>query len=236
MYGLLNGLNPIPLFVAVGLATLISGAIGWWLKNLIQPKRISQSASDIGRKWGAWIVFAVCVTNLTPFIVRLDKNSFALWVLGVVIFGAAAYMLGWVYGKLVLFKNATSASGQNPDAFDLIQGDITKSDDDEFFAQVAREMATDKLDDGLWAKAYALQNGDEPKAKAYYIRNRVAQLKNSQKQVQSAKILTNIENGRNYSNMKNSELLIALNKYKWWIVVALVFVVNHIVGLILGWW
>ena len=42
-------------------------------------------------------------------------------------------------------------------------------DDDRFFTQVAKELINKQIDDGLWAKAFALQDGDANKTKAQYI-------------------------------------------------------------------
>lgn len=53
---------------------------------------------------------------------------------------------------------------------------FTKIDEDSLFAQVAKEMASMEIDEGLWTRAYAFENGDENKAKARYIRLRVEQL------------------------------------------------------------
>lgn len=48
--------------------------------------------------------------------------------------------------------------------------------EDRFFSEVAKELLAGKRDEGLWAKAYSLKDGDEKTTKAYYIRLRVAQL------------------------------------------------------------
>ena len=46
---------------------------------------------------------------------------------------------------------------------------------DDVFVIVARELATGKADKALWTKAFALEDSDEKKTKAHYIRLRVAQ-------------------------------------------------------------
>ena len=47
---------------------------------------------------------------------------------------------------------------------------------DIFYTQVASELQNKFLIPGLWTKAYAEANGDESKARAFYIKYRVAQL------------------------------------------------------------
>jgi hypothetical protein len=48
--------------------------------------------------------------------------------------------------------------------------------DEVFYAEVARELQEKPPIPGLWAKCYAECNGDEPKAKAMYLRLRADQL------------------------------------------------------------
>lgn len=57
---------------------------------------------------------------------------------------------------------------------------MSDASDDALFTQVARELATRNVVEGLWTKAFALENGDDSKAKAHYIRLRVAQLQQQQ--------------------------------------------------------
>lgn len=52
----------------------------------------------------------------------------------------------------------------------------TSDDEDQFFSSVAKELALGQPDEALWTKAFALEEGDENKTKARYIRLRVAQL------------------------------------------------------------
>ncbi len=56
-----------------------------------------------------------------------------------------------------------------------MQGD----DDTKLYLIVAKELSLNRRDEGLWTKAFALENGDERATKARYIRERVAFLKRS---------------------------------------------------------
>lgn len=58
------------------------------------------------------------------------------------------------------------------------------SNDDDLFLKVAQELARKWVDEALWTKAYALENGDERKTKAHYIRLRVEQLKTTKSKTQ----------------------------------------------------
>jgi hypothetical protein len=51
----------------------------------------------------------------------------------------------------------------------------------KFYDQVAREIASQQLDKGLWVRAFSEMHGDEAKARAAYIALRVAQLEAEQR-------------------------------------------------------
>jgi hypothetical protein len=52
--------------------------------------------------------------------------------------------------------------------------------DEHFYAKVVEELKLHGPVAGLWAKAFAESNGDEPKSKALYLRYRVEQLKTAE--------------------------------------------------------
>ena len=56
------------------------------------------------------------------------------------------------------------------------QATNTLLDDSQFFGVVAKDLTLNQQDEGLWTMAVALENGDEAKTKAHYIRLRVKQL------------------------------------------------------------
>jgi hypothetical protein len=53
---------------------------------------------------------------------------------------------------------------------------LTTMSDDAFYDEVAKEIETNKLVPGVWTRAFAEADGDESRAKAIYIKLRVAQL------------------------------------------------------------
>jgi len=53
---------------------------------------------------------------------------------------------------------------------------LKKVGEDKFYEEVARELQEKKLVAGLWTKAFAEMGGDDAKARALYIKYRVAQL------------------------------------------------------------
>lgn len=57
-----------------------------------------------------------------------------------------------------------------------------KTGDDKFYDEVARELQEKPLAPGLWTKAFAEMGGDDAKARALYIKYRVAQLAEATRQ------------------------------------------------------
>lgn len=82
-------------------------AVGYCFFRLISPRTVS-TPTDVGRKWSAWAALASTATMMPPFFRKLDINSFALWLLGLVVWGVAAFLLGWGYGRFVKYRNSST--------------------------------------------------------------------------------------------------------------------------------
>lgn len=54
----------------------------------------------------------------------------------------------------------------------------TNKIEDKLFGIVGKELSLGRIDQALWTKAFALENGDDRKTRAHYIRLRVEQLQN----------------------------------------------------------
>ncbi len=68
--------------------------------------------------------------------------------------------------------------------------------DDAFYDEVAREMLDNRLVPGVWARAFAEADGGENRAKAIYIKYRVAQMaKITRRQLEESKWTTRPPNG-----------------------------------------
>jgi TPR repeat protein len=59
---------------------------------------------------------------------------------------------------------------------------LEKAGDDKFYEEVARELQDKPMSSGLWTKAFAETSGDDAKARALYIKYRVAQLAEASRQ------------------------------------------------------
>lgn len=60
------------------------------------------------------------------------------------------------------------------------RGSASSPPDDQTYALVAQEMEAGQIDKGLWTRAFAESDGDEPKTRAAYIRHRAQQISRSQ--------------------------------------------------------
>ena len=172
-------------FVNVGIAFVV----GFGLFKLISVKGKAAFPDEYGRKWLAWAVFFSTLVALPKFIRLWDANSFAVWLLALVVFGGIAYVLGLIIGRLKRYgkKSNVASSEPSPNVADpknnmTNEGSISvlhykhapKSlSDDALYEMAWKETEKNKGDRGLWAKAYAVCDGEEEKTRAYYIRERV---------------------------------------------------------------
>ena len=80
---------------------IITFAIAWALHWIIRPRHGAISATDLGRKWAAWIVAIATITMLPAFFRKLDGDAIALWAIAAFGWGTLAFFIGWIVG---LFK------------------------------------------------------------------------------------------------------------------------------------
>lgn len=120
-----------------------------------------------GIQWMKWGVVTVAVLLVSKWLVMGSGGASSKDIfLTLITQGLAAslfiplpaFLLGWMTAS-------TTAPKPNP-----------LGNADALFTQVAKELATGVRDEGLWVKAFALENGDDSKAKAHYIRLRVERL------------------------------------------------------------
>ena len=85
-----------------------------------------------------------------------------------------AGLIGY-FGSGWLGKRKERKSNQAP--YHSTGGDTSSNaGDDKFYDEVARELQEKSMVPGLWTKAFAEMGGDDAKARALYIKHRVAQL------------------------------------------------------------
>jgi uncharacterized membrane protein YciS (DUF1049 family) len=108
--------------------------------------------------------------NMTPGyqahpVVTIIANFF--WA-GLVTGSIVYFGSGWLTKR----KERNAKKAHNSSRDDVPSGKA----DDKFYDEVARELQEKSMIPGLWTKAFAEMDGDDAKARALYIKYRVAQL------------------------------------------------------------
>lgn len=150
-------------------ATGGAAVVAYLLFRWIHISGGAKSANELGRKWLAWMVAAATFPALTRFLMNFDVNFLAQGAVGVVVFGGLAYVLGWLYWKLI--REAPWKSGANT---------IKSGSDNQFYEMAWDEIQAGNVSKGLWARSYAQAAGNDEKARALYVKERVKELRRLQ--------------------------------------------------------
>lgn len=178
--------------------SLASSGIAIGIGYILQRERRTH---ELGRKlhvaiFSAYIIIAAVICEVIPRIVQgnegpayaLITNSFVAYVI---------YRLAFAISFAGVVKNeaTTERSAIDPKSYSapvleaassshqvrsahIHRDHIRQSilNETELYGLVAKELAVNSKDEGLWTMAFALENGDEARTKAHYIRLRVKQL------------------------------------------------------------
>lgn len=141
--------------IGIALITVAAaGAIGYGLFNIINVKGKAVSPNEFGRKWFAWAVFASTFAALPKFLRQWDADSFAAWLLAIVVFGGVAYLLGWIIGKFLGVGGQPTVSAE-PDSGIADGSDEFMSEDgrlvDTFNESPAVEEEIDEDDEKIYS-------------------------------------------------------------------------------------
>lgn len=159
--------------ITAGVTVGIAAAVGYGLYRLINVAN-PQTPSDWGRRWLSWSLFLACISQLPSFFRHLDSNSFAVWVLISVVLGALGFSIGWVYGKLFKLGNSSST---RPTSAVTSNTNTSESVDEQYYEVAWNEVKLKRVNEGLWAKAYAEADGNKEKITAIYLKSRAKQLR-----------------------------------------------------------
>lgn len=83
--------------------------------------------------------------------------------------------------------------------------------DEKLYERVAKEMAQGERREGLWAKAFSEENGDERRTEAKYIELRVQSLRDEQEMLAEAAIEEKEENKQRL--IEKSQIILATRGY-----------------------
>jgi hypothetical protein len=127
-----------------------------------------------------FLVLFVCTSVLRELIVPFSFKTPG-FLIGSIITGALITMT-W---RLITLsgKKTVNQTVPNPDnlmAQDMpsvvVEKGLSTMNNDAFYDEVAKEMQENRLVPGVWTRAFAEADGDENRAKAIYIKLRVAKL------------------------------------------------------------
>lgn len=152
-------------------------ALGFWVK----------SRSTIARWVLAVYAFVSAIFVTTQGLSAGGMVPFIFFVIGWSIIANRKYELSEQDSDSIIppkIYPSAKYTTTNPNSHSSSSNSVAIDDDDRFFTQVAKELVNKQIDDGLWAKAFALQDGDEKKTKAQYIKLRVEQLSRTTEQPQ----------------------------------------------------
>jgi len=91
-----------------------------------------------------------------------------------VVLGVAGFSFGWLYGRFYKLRSTDQTTKEL--TFKETKNTSLKVDD-RFYQIAWKEVQVNRVNEGLWAKAYAQAEGNETRAKAIYLQTRANQLK-----------------------------------------------------------
>ena len=143
----------------------------WWVTVLIAPLPLGIVLGVVMTLSGSGIADSIYAKT-----VGIAYMIVYLLFLGVLLFWPSAFPKT-MKGEAITGKRLdTEAANRKNESF----ADKSVSDiEDRAFAQAAAELETDQREPGVWARAYSDAEGDENRAKAFYIRYRVQRISKS---------------------------------------------------------
>jgi hypothetical protein len=136
----------------------------------------------VGNRWRHLAIVAAITWAVSIFNVIFFGFPIIMWmasVIAVAIFALIGGGISLLFKKHTIGeKNLNQTQGAHPKAEEI----FINTSDERFYEEVAREMQEKPLSAGLWTKAFSEMGGDDAKARALYIKYRVAQLAEANRQ------------------------------------------------------
>jgi hypothetical protein len=161
-------------FYVVGFTTLFILLVGLLIYRSLNKKIPVRSKFNLGFKLGLLGVF-VSVVLLIPNLLRFDVVTALTYTVGwFLITVPLLFLFGFVFHEV---KEADIA-GVSHFFFIKINKIINRRKSREVWLKISEEMDSGVLDKALWSQCFARAEGNEPKAKSYYMKARYDQLDN----------------------------------------------------------
>ena len=105
--------SPLTGSVNIGVAALLTGAAGtalsaiiaYQVMSLLQVFRSPTNAKDYAKIWFGYVFALMCLVRLNLFLIHLDMEYLAQFILLTIVYGALAAICGYFFGKFKLKKN-----------------------------------------------------------------------------------------------------------------------------------
>lgn len=98
---ILDSTSPGFYSLARGLAaTLLAGIFGYLVMSKLKVFDTPTSPMGYGKMWFGYLFFIICVTRLSSFASSLDVEYLAQFSILIVVYGAVAFGVGYVYGVI----------------------------------------------------------------------------------------------------------------------------------------
>lgn len=143
----------------------------WWATVLVIPL-------PLGLALGFFMTLSGSDISNSIFVKTFGIAYMIVYLLflGVLLFWPSAFPIGMKVADITGKLRDTEAGNRKSETI----ADKSVSDiEDRVFAQAAAELETNQRDAGVWARAYSDAEGDENRAKAFYIRYRAQRISKS---------------------------------------------------------
>ena len=80
--------------------TALAACVGYSGMLTLGVFEVSRSAGDYGKTWFGYFLFIACITRLNNFFVTLDVEYLFQFGVVLVVYGALAFMIGYVIGAV----------------------------------------------------------------------------------------------------------------------------------------
>lgn len=148
---------------------LVIGVLWYVIFKILMPKKWkATNSSEMGRVWLAWSVGLSLVSAANWYRKSGFSEASAIFVVTVIFLGPLSFLFGWLYGKYFKFTDTISTNSKS-----ATQPNVSVIPaDSNLYLLAMEEYDSDKRDKALWAKCFALSDGDETKTKSTYIKER----------------------------------------------------------------
>ncbi|CAN4276839.1 hypothetical protein MCEMSEM29_01948 [Methylophilaceae bacterium] len=180
---------------------------------LIMPKKFKATTPfEMGRVWLGWLMAAAVLSAPSYYVKYGIGEAAGMFVATLIVVGPLALLIGWLYGKYFKFASKNSNIPINSDSANKVTKNNENSSANNSYLLALEEYDSNQRDKALWAKCFALSEGNETKTKALYVKERASTIlrkyqPNSDNHINS---LSNemadlsISNNNNYLNIQNA--------------------------------